>query len=639
VHRDLLKEDGPVFRGVRPEAEAKCEFISSRDAAFRPTGLVNGPDGALYLIDMQRDVIEHPDYIPPRMREKSDLRAGEDRGRIYRITPAKSQLPKPAGLANPAAALESAIPWERETAHRMLACLTGDAAAAALPQVSGIAQNSAIPEGRVRALWVLDAWQKLDAAMLDAALRHQHPGVRENAVELAMRKAAAWPKETSALLLRAAADEHPRVRFLAALALSGVNDPEKIGALEKVWKKDRQSEWTRKAVVIGAGAQAPILAARVKDADTGLARAAAAFAEAPEVLDSLTFSAECLDGLAEGVRLSNRGASADKWQPVAEKIAQGLKSDTVPAFVRFVKAAGVKPPGALQKFQTQAAAVLSGKSAGDRRQATEIVAAMEDFPRLLDLLGDHETAEIQQLAVNTLAKARDPALGAAIVARWRSVKPAVRPAIVRMLVDRRSWHSALLDALEKEQIRPAELNLDLEQRRELLRWSGPETAKRAAKFFTDNEYSNRKELVDKLLADLPAEGSLREGNELYRQRCLMCHVHGRLGNPVGPDLTSVSHRSAEDLLTHIVDPNQAINPTYATCEVITQRGEKHYGILREEKPDVVILIKPLAMREVIPRKDIKSFRTIDKSLMPEGLESGMSPFDLRSLIEFLKSGN
>jgi len=87
VHRDVLVSDGPVFRATRAPGEQTNEFLASRDVNFRPVGLEVGPDGALYLLDMQRDVIEHPDYIPAKLREKQDIRAGEHRGRIYRITP------------------------------------------------------------------------------------------------------------------------------------------------------------------------------------------------------------------------------------------------------------------------------------------------------------------------------------------------------------------------------------------------------------------------------------------------------------------------------------------------------------------------------------------------------------------------
>src|SRR6266404_7827716 len=72
VHRDVVREDGSGFVASRAAGEQHSEFFASRDNSFRPVAMEPGPDGALYLIDMQRDVIEHPDYIPENVRAKLD---------------------------------------------------------------------------------------------------------------------------------------------------------------------------------------------------------------------------------------------------------------------------------------------------------------------------------------------------------------------------------------------------------------------------------------------------------------------------------------------------------------------------------------------------------------------------------------
>jgi hypothetical protein len=85
VSRQLLEDDGTTFRSRRDPHEQNQEFLASRDNWFRPVMIRTGPDGALWVADMYRLVIEHPEWIPLEWQQKLDLREGADRGRIYRI--------------------------------------------------------------------------------------------------------------------------------------------------------------------------------------------------------------------------------------------------------------------------------------------------------------------------------------------------------------------------------------------------------------------------------------------------------------------------------------------------------------------------------------------------------------------------
>ena len=77
VHREVLRPDGASFRS-RPGRKG-IEFLATPDDWCRPVFLSLGPDGALYVIDMYRAVIEHPDYMPPELRQRPDLTLGKDR--------------------------------------------------------------------------------------------------------------------------------------------------------------------------------------------------------------------------------------------------------------------------------------------------------------------------------------------------------------------------------------------------------------------------------------------------------------------------------------------------------------------------------------------------------------------------------
>ncbi len=85
VHRDVLIPDGPTFKAKY--GREGVEFLASRDNWFRPVNLANAPDGCLYVVDMYRAVIEHPQFMPTELKVRKDLTDGNDRGRIYRIVP------------------------------------------------------------------------------------------------------------------------------------------------------------------------------------------------------------------------------------------------------------------------------------------------------------------------------------------------------------------------------------------------------------------------------------------------------------------------------------------------------------------------------------------------------------------------
>ncbi|MFM9961866.1 MAG: PVC-type heme-binding CxxCH protein, partial [Planctomycetaceae bacterium] len=72
---------------VLSRSDRSTEFLASRDDWFRPVDLQNGPDGALYVVDMYRAVIEHPEWVPDELKKRPDTWLGNDKGRIYRIRP------------------------------------------------------------------------------------------------------------------------------------------------------------------------------------------------------------------------------------------------------------------------------------------------------------------------------------------------------------------------------------------------------------------------------------------------------------------------------------------------------------------------------------------------------------------------
>ncbi|MBS1669296.1 MAG: c-type cytochrome [Bacteroidetes bacterium] len=95
IKRDILTEEGYIINGR--EAYVNKEFLASKDERFRPVYLSNGPDGALYIVDMYRGIIQHKTYLTPYLKneiKKRELTEPLSCGRIYKIVPqGKKDLP------------------------------------------------------------------------------------------------------------------------------------------------------------------------------------------------------------------------------------------------------------------------------------------------------------------------------------------------------------------------------------------------------------------------------------------------------------------------------------------------------------------------------------------------------------------
>jgi putative membrane-bound dehydrogenase-like protein len=669
VHRDVITPEGPMFVASRASGETDREFLAGRDPAFRPVGLEVGPDGALYLLDMQRDVIEHPDYIPDKMKAKLDLRAGADRGRIWRITP-KGGLPtaKPALTKATDSALvrllNSPIRWWRLTAQRLL---LERGATGSIPEIRRFSRESADAECRLQALWTLRGLGALNEEDVGHALHDGSPGVRENALILAepFLPAAESLQEP---LLALAQDPFPRVRFQCALTLGLLDSPIATETLLAIYREDATFRWTRLAVIASLRpANTRFLFSRILALDrfryAALDGPAAALADLAELVgaragtqaDDVNWLLLKLDsGLNRRARLAlldglmtglTRSGARPRLSSLAERqlgrLTLGVDAEELRSVWLLTRWFGLPESEPQRRALTTAtrAAAEAARPLPERVTAIRLLGLGSEAAvtnALVSLLDALQPEEVQSAALATLSGLKATGIGPQLVDRWRTVSPALRTPLLAVVLDRRAFHEPLLAALEAGRITVGELNLDLEQRRRLLRESTAEIQQRAAKFFGDEEYSNRKAVVTEWLAKVPPTGDAAHGRKIFEETCSRCHFAGGFGHKVGPELSGVAHRSVEDLLSNILDPNMAINPGFVAYTVETKDGESQTGLLTAQTSESVTLLQAMEVKVVIPRTQIVKLGSNGQSLMPEGLEAGKTPQDLRDLVAFLQ---
>ncbi|MES2709455.1 MAG: neutral/alkaline non-lysosomal ceramidase N-terminal domain-containing protein [Verrucomicrobiota bacterium] len=252
-----ISADGISFRGRRAADEQQSEFFASSDNWSRPVQVRTGPDGALWIVDMCRYVIEHPKWIAAEQLARLDVRAGEDKGRIYRVFPAGKPLRpvrdltklSPPGLVD---ALNTPNGPVRDLVQAQLVERGGPSVVEPLTE---LAAKSALPQVRLQALATLEGLRALKPPVLELALADPHPGVRANA----LRMSEPFFRTTPALAVKAAAlteDPDAGVRYQLALSLGEWNDPRAGGALGKLALRDMDDAWMRTAILSSSVPQA-----------------------------------------------------------------------------------------------------------------------------------------------------------------------------------------------------------------------------------------------------------------------------------------------------------------------------------------------------------------------------------------------
>ena len=254
VHRRTLVPNGVGFRATRPADESREEFLASTDLWFRPVAFANGPEGALYIADLYREILDFSDGIPESIKRFKDLNRGNDRGRIYRVVPEGFRQPRAAAsrpvqhrrTGRDAGASECVASRDRRPG-----CSTRGRTSPRSPGSCGSSEASTSPLGRLHALYALDGLDALSEAYVLRALDDADPGVREHGVRLSERIIAAHGlSDTLWRRLKARAeDSEPRVRYQLAFTLGEAQHPERNGVLAQMTARDIDQPWMHTAVL------------------------------------------------------------------------------------------------------------------------------------------------------------------------------------------------------------------------------------------------------------------------------------------------------------------------------------------------------------------------------------------------------
>jgi putative membrane-bound dehydrogenase-like protein len=639
VHREVLRREGNLYHSRRADDEQTSDFFTSADNWCRPTMLRTGPDGALWIVDMYRQVIEHPEWIPKDWQARLDLRAGHTLGRIFRVYPAgvtPRPIPRLDGLdaAGLVAALDSPSGWQRDMAQQMLVQRKDAAAVPLLEKMVGESKNAL---ARLHALCTLDGLDALGPEIIIEAMRDPEAGVRRQAARLCEGRFDKSPAlgETLAGL---AGDPDPRVRLQVACTLGEWSGDRAAAALARIALQDGDDPYILTGVissltkqnlpsvvraVLSDGAHHPSEAVLAQ-----LLRLAGAMNDAGATSAVLSRVAEPVEGRYARSQFTALGALLDKLG------SSGQSLD------KLTSGGGDEPKAARAKLDglfAAARAIAADDKADepDRSAAARLLGRQEeDLAELAGLLSPKAPDSAQQAAVDALGHLHGDVVPQTLLKAWKGFGPALRTRALDVLLARPEWSIAVLGAIEKHQVLATDI--DAPHRQRLLQSRDKAVRQQADRLFAEVIKPDRQKVVEQFAAALTLPGDAARGAAFFTKTCTPCHILNGLGHSVGPDLASVGDKSPEGLLIAILDPNRAVEPQYVNYVAETNDGQIYSGVVGRETGSNIMLKLPGGAEQSILRGDLRSFRSTGLSLMPEGLEAGVSPQDLADVIAFVR---
>ena len=616
IHRAVLRDTGLETVATRATDEAGMEFLSSSEPSFRPSQIINSPEGVLYV---------------------ADIATGGDSGRILRIVPDNFKQSKTPQLGKAktydlAASLAQGNGWYQDTAARLLYERRDPAAAGLL---SNMVFQSRLPLVRLRALHALDGQAGLTERLLVQAMRDSEEHVREHAILLSEKVITngTMPDLVWSQLKTLAVDPSIRVRCQLALTLGEIRRPDKSVVLRELLSRSLGIPWMTPATfsAIGEGAGDFFIAL----ANDPAWRFDPVRRQFLLELATMIGAQGRLEEVTQVLNFIDRAPFENaQIHLLLHALGEGLLRTGS-------SLALIDPQARLRRFYDQTEELILNEHAPDApRIAALKLRSVSPYTRsgtgdfLQLLLGSGQSVAIQTAAIATLARYDNPDIPETLFSRWRDLSPALRNAVVTAFMGRSDRLPALLAAVESGRIQTE--NFSTAQIILLRTFPDPAISQRAVRLFGPF-VARRPEVVDSFKISLKLPGSSLRGRATFNSRCATCHGVGLGPHPPNYHL-DFTPKEKQRLLQAIIEPHANLRPGAAAQVVLTKTGQIWAGRARNENKQTVTLQQFSGTEVVLPRANIASMNPQPWSIMPEGLEKGLSPQDMADLLEYIISG-
>ncbi|MEX2640560.1 MAG: PVC-type heme-binding CxxCH protein [Balneolales bacterium] len=667
VHADVVEDEG-IVSTARRLTEGR-EFLASTDAWFRPVNFYIGPDGALYILDYYRPIVEHPQWMDEQTLQTRDLYEATSRGRIYRVVPADMDGPRwtnslsldTAPVRELAGHLESRNIWWRKNAQRLLVDRNDPSAAEALAE---LVVESDHPAARLHALWTLEGLGRLGDDLIARGLEDEDAGVRENAVKLAEGRLEA-NAHLAGMLTEMAGDPDAGVRYQLALTLGDLTTDRAGEIREQMLFDEIEDPWMQIAILSGKSIRPDLMQRslqRLGGEQTPGRRLF--FDRLASMIGNQGEGQEIRDLMGES--LANTGEEREWWSTaVLSGLAGALqyldmdphdfsgeshmavgaffetRSNRVrEAVMQLIMVLGI-PEEDREPTLQQAAGIAADGNKDDsfRADAIRMISMLDPLSyeeELKSYTALHEPAAVQQAAVRSLGKIPGLPIGEFLLERWGTMTPGIRDAAVNVLMQEPERMELLLDAVERNEVRVSTIGWN---RRVVLMRDTPAGGgirERARSLLSENPAA-RSEMVDAYRESQTLTGNVENGKSIYRAQCSSCHqVRGEEGIAFGPDLGTVRHWRSPALIAKILDPGRSVADGYEMWIVERSSGGSLAGVMVSETSGSVTLRNADGSETSIPRTEIESLTSSKTSAMPAELHRVIDKQGMADLIAYIR---
>jgi putative membrane-bound dehydrogenase-like protein len=641
IHRKQIRyaEDGINLVGERPADEQGFEFAASKDTWVRVVNFANAPDGCLYVCDMYREVIEHPWSVPDEIKKHLDLNNGNDRGRIWRIVPDKGVERKGQKVTLAEASTEELVKtlghtngWHRDTAQRLLYERRDKSA---VPMLKARLTQDASELEKIHALNSLAPLKAEDIEVVERALTDPSAQVREKAVLLGSR-IKGQARVTSAVNALGI-DASPRVRFTYAMLIHQFF--EGLPGIAGTTPDARQADMLAKY-----GSNPLMLSAILSSAETDPLQILEILATpgrpalndfVAEALLSMIGQQKQDKALSFAIQLlSAPGTSTTRRQSGLKALATGLRRGGS-------SIAKVDTQGKLAAVFTQAATTATDASESESAKlgAIELLSLAtqeQGQASLTACFGADQSERVQAAAVKAVSELAGKEVTASLLGAWMGFKPQARTVTLATLLSRDDGALALLEALGSG---PTPTDLAASQVQDLIKHKNAKVAALAKTVLKSVTPPSREEVVKTFAPAVSMKGDSKAGQNHYISRCMACHQANGMGIEVGPNFTTVKTKGRDALLTAILEPHKEVASQYIAYTVNTKEGQTVQGVITSDDASSMSLKMMGGVNVTLQRANIKGSSSTGQSLMPEGLEGGLSVQDMADLLSFIEIAN